>query len=615
MAAPLGQQTVNPRLGAYFGIVASAIVGLVFLLLIFEQLGTDSSAVMRVMVLTPIALAVLIGMASFAGSAHGFFAAYRLAPSFFIGLSAAATTLGGSGLVMLTGCFFFFGFDALAYSLGILLGLLTAAVLIVPYARKDGSFTLPSYLGRRFESRILQLIAAVALTVPMLLLLVAELKLGTFIASRALGESEPRIATIGALIVLLTVVLGGMRSLTWSGAVAAIVAILGLIAPVTIVALLETNIPLPQLTLGMVADDIVRLEAQSGIVAVPAAALTLQVPGSLPEPLTVPFFQPFTTAGAMGFLLLLMMMAAGTASQPALLARAGTAASVFDARRAMSWTILIVGVMMITLPALAGFSRHLVISQLAGTPMDAVPAWLEIMAQMGFADYDNSGTQLAMDKVGFARDSIVFLLPEAAGLPSVVVSLAIAATLAAVFAGAAAQLVAIAAIWTEDIVFAWTGPGEQEQARINTARGAAALAALLAGWLSLRVHLDPLTLFLWSMALSASAAFAPLVMSVWWKRISQWGATAAMLAGFGSAFVIIALTMAGAFVFAPSLGGPIAAAVGVPAGIIAAFVVSLLAPRPHKRIMDLVRDIRVPGGETVHDREIRLARVGKTRIP
>ena len=129
------------------------------------------------------------------------------------------------------------------------------------------------------------------------------------------------------------------------------------------------------------------------------------------------------------------------------------------------------------------------------------------------------------------------------------------------------------------------------------------------------MHSDPLTLFLWAMALSASAAFAPLFMSVWWKRISQWGATAGVLAGFGAAFVIIALTMAGAFVFAPSLGGPIAAAVGIPAGIVTAFVVSLFTPRPEKRVMDLVRDIRVPGGETVYDREVRLAKVGKTRIP
>ena len=615
MAAPASQRSVNPRLGAYFGIVAAAIVGLVFLLLIFEQLGTEEVQIARMMVLLPIALAVLIGLASFASDGHGYFAASRLAPSFYSGLSTAATTLGGTGIVSLSGIFFFLGFDGLAYSMGICLGLLISAVLIAPYARKDGSYTLAGYLGRRFESRALRLVAGVCLTIPTLLLLTAEMKLGIFIASRTLGVTESTAATAGAAIVMATVVLGGMRSLTWAGATAAIIVLLGTLAPVMTLALLQTNLPLPQLTLGSIAADLGRLEAESQIVAGHAPLLALDIAGSLPEALAAPFFQAFKTASPIGFVLLMVLIAVGIASLPALAQRPGTASSVFEARRSMSWTISIVGLILITLPALAGFTRHLVLMQLVGKPMDQVPAWLEALAQMGFADYDNTAASMSMGSVSFARDSILLLLPQAAGYPAVVVNLAVTAMLSAVLAGAAAQTVALSAIWSEDIVFAWSEPGAQDFARTNAARGFAVIAVALGAWLALRVHSDPLTLFLWALALSASAVFAPLVMSVWWKRISQWGAMASLFAGFGSAFFIILLTMANAFVFSPSLGGPIAAAVGIPAGVLAASVVSLLTPRPEKRVLDLVRDIRVPGGETVYDREVRLSRVSKPRAP
>ena len=152
---------INPRLGTYFSIFASIIVGLTLMVMILEQLGTSSSLLSAAMLFVPLGLYAAIGVASFNQEPLDYFAAGRRVPAFYSGLLLAMTAIGATGIVGLTGTFFIIGFDALCVAIGGLAGFVLTAILMAPFLRKFGAFTLPSYLGRRFESRIVRLAAAV----------------------------------------------------------------------------------------------------------------------------------------------------------------------------------------------------------------------------------------------------------------------------------------------------------------------------------------------------------------------------------------------------------------------------------------------------------------------
>src|SRR5262249_13114401 len=150
----------------------------------------------------------------------------------------------------MTGVFFLIGFDALCLMIGGLAGFVIMAIMLAPFFRKCGTFTVPSYLGRRFESRAVRITSAARLSAPMLLLITAGLGMGAYAAAWLTGQSRSLMVVILVLAIVISVVLGGMRSLTWTGSAQAIAAILALVVPVTIVAVMVTNFPLPQLTNG-----------------------------------------------------------------------------------------------------------------------------------------------------------------------------------------------------------------------------------------------------------------------------------------------------------------------------------------------------------------------------
>ena len=151
---------VNPRLGTYFGIFASSLAGLVLLLLIFEQLGTSDTVLRWGMLLGPLALYAAIGLCVPTQEPLEFFAAGRRVPAGYTGLGIGVAALGATGMVAITGVFFLIGFDALCLMIGGLAGFVIMTVMLAPFFRKFGTFTVPSYLGRRFESKTVRLLCA-----------------------------------------------------------------------------------------------------------------------------------------------------------------------------------------------------------------------------------------------------------------------------------------------------------------------------------------------------------------------------------------------------------------------------------------------------------------------
>ena len=179
---------VNPRLGTYFGIFASSLAGLVMLLLIFEELGTADALLRWAMLLGPIVLYAAIGLCVPTQEPLEFFAAGRRVPAGYTGLGIGVAAMGATGIVAVTGVFFLIGFDALCLMIGGLGGFVIMAVMLAPFFRKFGTFTVPSYLGRRFESKTVRLLSAALLTVPALLMLAAELRMGAYAAGWLSGQ-------------------------------------------------------------------------------------------------------------------------------------------------------------------------------------------------------------------------------------------------------------------------------------------------------------------------------------------------------------------------------------------------------------------------------------------
>jgi cation/acetate symporter len=160
MAFTARTRLVNPRLGTYFGIFTAAFAALVLLALMFEQLGATDALLRLIMFGGPVTLYAAIGLSSGAHEARDFFACGRRVPAFFNGLVLGITALGGAGFLALTGSLFFVGFDAVCLSIGWYAGLVFMGVLFAPFVRKFGAFTLPTFLGRRFESRTVRVVAA-----------------------------------------------------------------------------------------------------------------------------------------------------------------------------------------------------------------------------------------------------------------------------------------------------------------------------------------------------------------------------------------------------------------------------------------------------------------------
>ncbi|HZT47941.1 MAG TPA: sodium:solute symporter [Hyphomicrobiaceae bacterium] len=605
MAFTSRTRLVNPRLGTYFGIFTAAFAALVLMVMMLEQLGVGDNLVRMAMFAGPIALYAAIGLASRGREVGDYFACGRRVPAFFNGLVLGIAALGGAGFLSLTGSLFIVGVDALCLSIGWCAGLVFMGVLFAPFMRKFGAYTVPTFLGRRFESRVVRVAAAATLSVPLLLLVAAEARFAGYAASWLTGQSERLVTGVAVACAAGMVLFGGMRSLTWSSVAKSIAAILALAVSASIVAILVSNLPLPQLTHGDVLRVLARAEVAKGVPVVLAPPLAFDLPGKEAEPLVKRFIQSFGSVGSLGFIVMSFVAAAGIAASPALLLRSGTTPGVYEARKALGWAVLVAGLVLMTLPAIAVYLRAAMFDQVVGHAGDRLPAWFEVLQQAGIAKLDARAQVVKLSSISFERDAVLFALPVAAGFPQVLIYLALAGALAASLAGLAAALVALAAMVAEDIVHGLPAGTVPDGVRINTARAALVGAAVVATWLAIAVPADPLQLFLWSLTFGAATSFPTLMLAIWVKRTNAWGALAGLGTGFCVTALVVLLSETGALVLPSALAG----AVGLPLALAAALLVSNATPAPGRLALDIVRDVRVPGGETLYDREMRLLRL------
>jgi cation/acetate symporter len=604
---------LNPRLGTHYAIFASAFLALLLVLALLEQLGARKLWLSHTMIVVPLVLYLIVAALTRTLDLHEFFSASRRIPPVFGGLALAVTAIGGVGLFTLTGSLFLIGFDALALAIGWISGFALAAVLFVPFLRKTGAYTLPGFFRLRFRSPLLGTVAGLLLLPPALILLAAELRIGAFVTSLFASVSFEIAVMCGAGLIITTLVLGGLRSLTWTQSVQYMVVLAGLMVPLVVVSVQVTNLPLPQLTYGGLLEQTSINEVALGATPSTPAPLLGGLPGERPEPATKPFLQAFGAISQMDFALLVFCILAGTAAMPSLLQRAGTATHTMQSRRLMGWGTLFLGLFLITAPAYAVFAKYLTLQQIVGATPSQLPGWIDGLKDAGLANFsDKNGDGLiGASELLMSRDGVALSLPIMAGLPFILVVFAATAGIAATLAAGAAHAFAAGTTISDDLYHGMIHRTATPGKRLIVARLSMALLAIGAAWYTTISDFDVLRAAICALSLAGAAYLPALVLSIWWKRTTKWGVLAAMLAGFGMAGAHMVLQLSGSGTLWPDLSGLLAGVLGVPVGLLVGIGVSLATPKPSAEMQALADDMRDPSGEALFDKAMRLAPLRK----
>jgi len=584
---------------------------MLIMLALLEQLGIRKLWLSHIMIVAPLILYLAVSVLTRTTDLHDFFSVSRRIPPVFGGLAFAITAIGGVGIVCLAGSLYLIGFDALALVAGWTAGFVLASILFVPFMRKTGAYTLPGFLALRFGSPLVGAVGALLVLPPAIILLAAELRIGAFVTSLFASVSFEIAVAFGGIIIVTVLVLGGLRSLTWTQSVQYTVALAGLLVPLFIVSVQETNLPLPQITYGWLLEQLSINEVAVGTSAMTPPPYLQGVPGERPEAALKPFLQAFGALSRGEFAMLAFCILAGTAAMPALLLRSGTATNTQQSRKLVSWGTVFLGLFLISAPAYAVFAKHLTLSQIVATSAAEMPGWINSLRGAGLADFAdrNSDGAISAAELLISRDGILVSLPIMAGLPFVLVVFAATAGIAASLAAGAAHTFAAGSSISNDIFhgmfFRYATPAK----RLFVARISMFVIVACTVWYVASSDFDVLRAMISALSLTGATFLPVLLLAVFWKRMTKWGAIAAMLAGTVIAGGHMILQLSGAGFLWPGLSGLLGGVIAIPMGLLAGIAVSLLTPVSNPEIEALVDDMRDPSGEALLDKAIRLAAV------
>ena len=601
MTRPSHLRIPNPHLGAYYSIITSAFVSLIIIVALSEQLGAARLWLAYGMLLLPLALYVIIAAAAHTLDIDDYFVSGRRVPPVFNGFVLATVAAGGTGYFAYTGTTYLLGFDALAIGLAWAVGLFAATVLFTPFLRKSGAYTLPSFLGHRFRSRSVRIMASLLLIPPTAMLLVAELKAASVVAALFLPFSEGVALITIAVVIAAIALFGGMRSVTWSGSVGFIVGAIGIGVPLTVVAVLVTNLPAPQLTYGETFPSLQNLESILGLGPAQTLPFGQALPIAQPSASAKPFLQAFGMIGPIDMVALFLCLVIGTASLPSLLTRSGVTPSTSDQRRSGGWAVLFVSIFAMTAPCLAAFAKTLMLQDLA-QPGSSAPGWLSQLnaTGLGFVRDANGDGTVSGSELFVARDAIALVLPMAANLPFVCTLLMAAGGMGVAIAAASNHLFTIGGSVAEDIIRIVDRSGALPRLTMAwVAIGAVGIAACV---FLMFADIDLLRAAIAAFAFAGATFFPVLVLAIWWGRFTKLGAIVAMGTGFA---VMVLDAFIGGLAGTGPLQAPLASLIGASLSAAAGVAGSLFGPGLQSAEESYFEDLRDPAGEAIYDRAQR----------
>ena len=574
--------------------------------------------------------ALYIGIAiwSRAGSTKEFYIAGGGVHPIANGMATAADWMSAASFISMAGLISFMGYDGGVFLMGWTGGYVLLALLLAPYLRKFGKFTVPDFIGDRYYSNVARTVAVICAIIVSFTYVAGQMRGVGVVFSRFLEVDINMGVYIGMAIVLIYAVLGGMKGITYTQVAQYCVLIFAYMVPALFISLTMTGNVIPQL--GFI-----------GIVEDGSGAYLLDKLDQLHRDLG---FAEYTSGSKdmIDVFAITFALMVGTAGLPHVIVRFFTVPKVADARKSAGWALLFIAILYTTAPAVAAFARTNLINTVTNTEYAQMPDWFkkwEETALLAWVDKNNDGViqyqkgapfvgkpeqvrengeavrgQYGEVKITNApstdnanelyidQDIMVLANPEIANLPAWVIALVAAGGLAAALSTAAGLLLVISTAVSRDLIKMQIKPNISEKAELWWARGGAAAAVLVAGYFGIHPPGFVAATVALAFGLAAASFFPAIVLGVFDKRMNREGAVAGMIVGILLMLYYMLKYKLGYFGgggkddwwfgISPEGFGTVAMVVN----LIVSFTVSRLTAAPPQEVQDIVEDIRIPRG-------------------
>ncbi len=541
-------------------------------------------------------LYILIALWSKAGSTHDFYVAGGGVRPVVNGMATAADWMSAASFISMAGLISFLGRDGTYYLMGWTGGYVLLALLLAPYLRKFGKFTVPAFIGDRYYSQSARLAAVFCAIVVSFVYVCGQMQGAGIVFSRFLEVDITTGVIIGMAIVFFYAVLGGMKGITYTQVAQYCVLIFAYMVPAIFISLMMTGNPIPQLGFGS------ELTPEYG------GGYLLDRLDGLSETLG---FGTYTTGqkSTQDVFFITAALMFGTAGLPHVIIRFFTVPSVRAARLSAGYALVFIAVLYTTAPALAAFSKTNLMNTVNNAEYTAMPGWFTTWERTGLLSFNDKNGDGRIQYVGDAatneltvnRDIMVLANPEIAQLPNWVVALVAAGALAAALSTAAGLLLVISTSISHDLMKRSLAPHITEKQELNYARAAIFLAVLVAGYFGIYPPGFVAEVVAFAFGLAAASFFPAIVLGIFYSRMNRQGAVAGMLSGFTftAAYIIYfkfispELSTAQHWWFGISPEG--IGTMGTLLNLAVALVVCRFTPAPPQEVQEIVHHIRLPG--------------------
>jgi cation/acetate symporter len=514
------------------------------------------------------------------------------------GMATGADWMSAASFISMAGLVSFMGYDGAIYLMGWTGGYVLLALLLAPYLRKYGKFTVPEFVGDRYYSNTARIVAVICAVFVSFTYIAGQMRGVGVVFSRFLEVDIDTGVYIGMAIVFVYATLGGMRGITYTQVAQYCVLIVAYLIPAVAISLKMTGNPIPQLGFGSALVEGER-----------AGVFLLEAIDGIHRDLGLPEYTASFVAGKKSMqdmLAITLALMVGTAGLPHVLIRFYTVGSARLARWSVMWALVFIALLYTTAPAVAAFARVNLIQTLHERPVAEAPAWFRSWERTGlirFEDRNGDGRiQYSEDpktrELEIDRDIMVLANPEIAELPAWVVALVAAGGLAAALSTAAGLLLVISSAVSHDLVKASRGARMSEERELRLARIAAGGAVLVAGYFGIHPPDYVAAVVAFAFGLAAASFFPVLVLGVFSRRVTKEGAIAGMVTG-----IVFTASYIWWFKIAGH-GGPAdwwfgispegIGTVGMALNFAVTLGVSRLTPPPPADVQALVAEIRLP---------------------
>ena len=545
-----------------------------------------------------LSFALYIGVAiwSRASSTGEFYIAGAGVPSVVNGMATAADWMSAASFISMAGLISFMGRDGSVYLMGWTGGYVLLALLLAPYLRKFGKYTVPDFVGDRYYSRTARIVAVICAIFVSFTYVAGQMRGVGIVFSRFLSVDINIGVLIGMGIVFFYAVLGGMKGITYTQVAQYCVLIFAYLVPAIFISLLMTGNIIPQLGFG-------------GVLADGSGEFLLDKLNGLSQELGFDAYTDGRKATIDVFFITAALMV-GTAGLPHVIVRFYTVPRVSAARSSAGWALLFIAILYTTAPAVAAFARTNLLNTVSDAKYTEVPDWFKNWEATGLIKFDDKNSDGSIQYRGahseieneltIDRDIIVLANPEIAKLPNWVVGLVAAGGLAAALSTAAGLLLVISTSIAHDLLKRELVQEISEKSELIAARIAAGVAVCIAGYFGINPPGFVGQVVAFAFGLAAASFFPAIIMGIFWKRMNNIGAISGMIVGisFTAGYIIFFkfirpdLNIPAHWLFGISPEG--IGTLGMVLNFLVSIPVSLATPAPPAEVQELVDNIRSP---------------------